>query len=295
MKNGEKVSYDVADAVGEVVDQLKEMGIVLTSDDFKDAETLKQINILLTGTEKEAEKAYEALYTLSRLNALKGAFGSSEKALAELSNARMSFEDIIQAIDSQDVGQSLEKKYAQTLANMINATDMSIAEINELSKQLGIEIPISYNKPEKLTFETATFSTESQSVQHTYSGQMPNPAYDPSSTDPERQKRVIDIDYAWIETTTPKNENFTVVGDGNFEVKQTKQTVGSKGNYKAAATGKKGGSSSKPSKKEHIETDIDRYHKVNAQITKVDNALKKLESQQEKFVGSNLINNLNAQ
>ena len=46
---------------------------------------------------------------------------------------------------------------------------------------------------------------------------------------------------------------------------------------------------------DYLDNEIDRYHKVNTQITKVDNSLKKLQSQQEKFVGSKLLDNLNKQ
>jgi hypothetical protein len=61
LKKGKDISYDVADAAGEIIDSLKDMGIELSTKDLKDPETLKQINKLLSGTEKEARAAYSAL------------------------------------------------------------------------------------------------------------------------------------------------------------------------------------------------------------------------------------------
>ena len=77
----------------------------------------------------------------------------------------------------------------------------------------------------------------------------------------------------------------------------TKKGTGSMNNYssKNKGGGSAGGSSSQPDKMDPVKSNIDRYHKVNTQITKVDNSLKKLQSQQEKFVGSKLIDNLNQQ
>jgi N-acetylglucosamine-6-phosphate deacetylase len=44
-----------------------------------------------------------------------------------------------------------------------------------------------------------------------------------------------------------------------------------------------------------LKTEVDRYHKVNTQITKVDNNLKKLQSRQEHIVGKNWLDNLTSQ
>ena len=82
------------------------------------------------------------------------------------------------------------------------------------------------------------------------------------------------------------------------EIKTLTKTSASKlNNYSSKNKGGKGagGGGGKSDKVKHINTEIDRYHKVNTQITKVDNTISKLQSQQEKLVGSNLLNNLNSQ
>lgn len=56
-----------------------------------------------------------------------------------------------------------------------------------------------------------------------------------------------------------------------------------------------GGSDKKPKQEKHLEDEYDRYHKVNTQLEKIDNNLKKIQSQEKKFTGVKLINNLNGQ
>lgn len=53
--------------------------------------------------------------------------------------------------------------------------------------------------------------------------------------------------------------------------------------------------SSDPDNLDYLDDEVDRYHKVNTQIQKVENSLKKLQSQQEKLYGQKLIDNLNQQ
>lgn len=78
MQKGEEVSYDVADATDEVLEELKGMGIVLTSDDFKNPKTVENLNKLLSGTKEEAEAAYKALEKTSTVNTMMDAFSGTE-------------------------------------------------------------------------------------------------------------------------------------------------------------------------------------------------------------------------
>ena len=96
MQHGHDVSYDVADSVGEVVDQLKNMGLILTSNDFKSEETVGQLNKLLNGTREEAEEAYKALEKISQMNSLSEAFSGK----LDLSNYQSQIEGIVNSINS---------------------------------------------------------------------------------------------------------------------------------------------------------------------------------------------------
>ena len=96
-----------------------------------------------------------------------------------------------------------------------------------------------------------------------------------------------------METTEPKTTHYYTVND-TAPVRTSPRNINatkSPSNKKS----KSGGSKKEPNKKDPIEANIDRYHKVNTQISKTDNLLKKLTSQEEKLVGKNLIENLNKQ
>ena len=71
-------------------------------------------------------------------------------------------------------------------------------------------------------------------------------------------------------------------------------SVGKTINFNNSAAGKStnkssGGGSSSKKKEERINNELDRYHVINTQIEKVDNSLKKLEKQQEKTLGKDLL------
>ena len=103
------------------------------------------------------------------------------------------------------------------------------------------------------------------------------------------------IKYQWTEYTAAYKQKYVKFDKS----KSLKKDLSSSSNFtvsgKFAKAPSNTGGGSEPNQKDLIDTEIDRYHKVNTQITKVGNSIKKLQSQQEKFVGSKLLNNLNAQ
>ncbi len=76
---------------------------------------------------------------------------------------------------------------------MINDTNLTVAQIQELASQLHIDIPVEYNVPDTFGMQNVHFTTAAKSTTHTYSGEMPNPAY---STDNPNAPRTIPIEYA---------------------------------------------------------------------------------------------------
>ena len=59
--------------------------------------------------------------------------------------------------------------------------------------------------------------------------------------------------------------------------------------------GRKKGSGKDADKMDKVDDEADRYHKVNTQLTKIDNNLSKIQSQEKKLTGAKLIANINAQ
>lgn len=103
------------------------------------------------------------------------------------------------------------------------------------------------------------------------------------------------IKYQWTEYTAAYKQKYVKFDKS----KSLKKDLSSSSNFtvsgKFAKAPSNTGGGSEPNQKDLIDTEIDRYHKVNTQITKVENSIKKLQSQQEKFVGGKLLDNLNAQ
>ena len=112
-----------------------------------------------------------------------------------------------------------------------------------------------------------------------------------------------EVDAYSLETSEP---GVTVVPAINS---LTQKATGSSNNYSSrnsggsssprssggGGSGGGGGSTKEPNKMDSLEEEADRYHKINTQISKVDNSLKKLQSQEEKYTGKKLIDNLNQQ
>ena len=284
LSNNEDIAYDVADAMGELSLSLKNMGLSMSAETI--STHLAWIKQLLTGNKKEAEEAYKVLLSLAQLDTLKEMFGP--EAENQLQKYGYTYQELIDAINSTDAGTYLSQTYADALGKMITDTELTIDQIQQLADGLNITIPVEYNVPEKLEISDKEITTKATSTLHRYTGEMPNPAYDGTNSP------TITVDYAWVETVEDKTDHFLVPKTTEFTVNKNTQSIGGKRNFTKTSSNKKS-SSDKPDKMDPVEATVDRYHKINTQITKVDNSLKKLQAEQEKFVGAKLIDNLNKQ
>ena len=290
-KNHQKISYDLADAMGELSQSLKSMGLSLSGESI--TKNLNLIKKLLKGTEKEAEDAYKELYKIGQMDTMKKFFGDPEdiKNADERKKKLKEYEDIIKGINAVDPGQNLDEKYAQKLSNMIDQTKLTVEQLRELSSELGIDIPVTLDVPNEMSMDQEEFTVKGSSTLHSYVGNMVNPAYDGNND------LYIPVNYKWVETVEDKTESYLHPKDTNFKVNRNTRNLGS--NFKKASLGKAngggGGSKSKPQKAEKFNPQEDIYHKVNTQITKVDNSLKKLQRQEEKTLGTKLLKNLQTQ
>ena len=296
LENNEQISYDVADAMGELSKSLKEMGLSLSAEQVSN--NLDTIKTLLTGTKEEAEQAYQKLLQLSQINTLNEIFGP--EAEDQLKKYTYSYQQLVDAINNSDPGTYLSTNYANALSKMITDTNLTIDEINRLAEGLNITIPVEYNVPEKLSVEDKEITTKATSTLHRYTGQMPNPAYDGK----KNKKQYLDVNYAWVETTEDKTDHFLVPKATEFTVNKNSQSVGGGGarnftpsiaNQNAAKKSGGGGSKSEPSKKDLNEDEVDRYEKVNVQLELIEDQLKKIQKQEKKLIGQKLIDNLNKQ
>lgn len=259
IKSGEEISYDVADAAGEIVKSLREMGINLSNEQLQDPEALKQIKTLFSGTEAEAKKAYEVLRDMSWLHDLVNNLGMAEDKA----------KSFIATLKSTDLNNPIDTtKLQESFGN----TQKTLEEWKAWAEQYGINIEVK---------EPTTEITEAE------------------LTHPERvSKHVIaahkdgegnDIaEYSYTETEYVAPEKVYGVGDLKF----TKVSNGG-GNFKPASTG--GGSKSKPKKEDKIDEKKDRYHDINIELKQIANELQKVQDEQDNLVGSDLIANLQRQ
>ena len=270
LKNHKKISYDVADGAGKIVDSLKDMGLELSTEDLKDPKTLKQIKTLLTGTAEEAEKAYKQLERKSLANVLIRDFKKSGKEVDDIIDKIQNLRETAEGpVSLGDLGldeiSGTAEEVRQKLANLglsINEEDLQKCRTDLTAITSDGKVDVS-----KLTF------TSPVTTKHTIKDHPDHPGeytyYDTAETQ--------DVKFALGKDTkvnfTGGNRNFTPGGTGG---------------------GKSGGGSSKK-KEAKVKSDVDIYHKVNTQIAKVDNTLKKLQRQEEKTFGEKLLNNLQKQ
>ena len=293
LENGENISYDVADAMGELAESLENIGLSLDVDTISG--NLDTIQTLLTGTQEEAEEAYIKLLTLAQMDTLENLFGPAEDALNSFG---MSYNTLINGIQTTNPGTYLADNYASALQKMITDTQLTAEQIQALAKQLNIEIPIEYNVPDEIAIKDNVYTTAATTTAHTYSGQIPVP-----DADEETGYRLEDINYSWYETTEPKTEHFISVDTTKMKVSQNSKSLGGSRNFSLSQSNKNskssggggGSSSSEPDRMDPLEEEADRYHSIETQITKVGKSLDRLSSKQEKFVGQKLIDNLNEQ
>lgn len=79
-------------------------------------------------------------------------------------------------------------------------------------------------------------------------------------------------------------------------VTETSKSLG-KGSFKQSLGNQKkaAGSGAKPKKENKIEEEKDRYHDINIELKQIANELEKVQEEQDKLVGSDLIANLQRQ
>lgn len=188
------------------------------------------------------------------------------------------------------------QSFLDTCQNIINTAGLTKDQANAMFDMMGFQ---------------ATYETDEQPTKYTVPIYT---TYTRKIGETEYNGNKYDTVETWTEQTGEKElegkySTFGMAVTPEGEATQspkitglTKKATGSFNNYSAqnkggGSPGKNGGggSDSKPDKMDPLDEEADRYHEVNTQITKVDNALKKLQSQQDKFVGKNLLDNLISQ
>jgi hypothetical protein len=159
LENHEEVAYDVADAMGELANSLKDMGLSL------DAETisnhLDDVQKLLGGTEKEAKEAYVTLKELSNIDLLSSTLGV----------AKTEVESLGKTIAGLSAGDTLTGEFADNLTQMVNDAHLTEQELIDLFNNLHLEIPPYEAAPNEVSVDSVT--VPGYATRHFYKGQYP--------------------------------------------------------------------------------------------------------------------------
>ena len=276
LKNGKQISYDTADQVAAIQQKLEQMFGMDLSPKFmeKNAEDIKK---MLSGTADEAEEAFNRMQNSLSIDSLVEKFGMAANAAT----------DMVNHINSLDVGAPLKEKYSQQLIDMINESNMTKEEVESLFANMHLQMP----PPEDYEIAEGSVKSEATKTKHTYKGKIPVP-------DSKKKKgyRLESINYSWTETTTPVEQKYFKFKGQNVSIKKSSGGSQNFTNFtRSPDSSGGGGSSNEPDTMDPLEKEKDRYHDINIELKQISNELNKLEKQKSKLFGGDLIENLNKQ
>ena len=292
IKEKKNVDYETADAVAEIATELDNMGLKLSAKSI--VKYANEIKKLFTGTEKEAQAAYEKLSKISQIDIFENMFG--EKFAEKNKEAINTLVDDINNISIENPMAKTESEIGASLQKIIGDVDLTQKQLKQLEEGLGIKIPVTYDKEKakELRLDENHFTTDSQVVEHFYDGDMP--VWNPELNEGQGGWDKSHIEYSWTETTTPRTDDVLTPSWTELTVNKKSKKLG--GNFaKADSTKPKGkkGSKAKSSKKDPNKQELDRYQLVNVQLKEISKELTRLDKQKKKLLGGNLVKNLNQQ
>lgn len=169
------------------------------------------------------------------------------------------------------VGELLnDQQFFTNFQQQLGNTKMTYEEWKEWAEQYGIDVKV---KDPTTKVSSATFSSPPKVTKHVISGHWQGMSYIP--------------EYTYTETEYPADEQ--VYGIGDLELTKTND---SGSNFTPTAPSSKG---SKPKVEKLEEDPHDRYHDVNIELKQISNQLEKIQEEQKRLVGADLIKNLQEQ
>ena len=306
LKKSQKSSEEYSDALHGMQDALADILDTedkLITDDFVQKH-FKEIEKAAKGDAEAIDELHKELAKDIVINAATN-FGATQQEIdqmiADLDSLKIPDIKVGASLDMENL-EGDEAQFMETMQNIIKSAGLTADEANALFGQMGFqaqfateEVPTKQVVPEYVT-ETAPdgettvqdIGPDGQTVTRTFTRTRTRTYQDGTYEASGKMTAIaMETDANGNKTNVPKITGMTKKAGGSFNNYSSKN----KGGKKAG----KGGGDSKPDKMDKVSVEPDRYHKVNTQITKVDNSLKKLQSQQDKFIGNKKIANLNAQ
>ena len=198
----------------------------------------------------------------------------------EVANAINDVNNILQTLKPEDlqVGTVLDDAdFINKLNQLAEKTGMTSQQMAEYLGSLGMDADLETHPKEV----ESTMQVPSYTFKLTKDGLKAEPTI-------ESVPYTHTVNVPTIKTTAEGGSGVRVVSGGNFS-----SNVASAGNKRGVK--KAGGGGGKADKMDKVDKTPDRYHKVDTQLTKISNSLSKIQSQEKKFTGAELIANINAQ
>ena len=281
LKSGEEIPYDAADAVGELMTSLeKVLGFDLDTDFMKDNSEL--IKDFLSEDKDAAEAAYKELKQIAL-----------ENTLSNMGDYITDVKGFVSALEGLKAGENLSADYANQLTAMLQNTNMTKEQLENLFASMNLKMPDIENSPE---WEAVEEEIPGTSTVHRYVGDYPT-----GKLDRDGNMKTAHVNYQWTETVDPQKLTYwkpkkdakpTYTGAGS----STSKTSFARAYNANNNNNKGGGGGAKEAKHEdRLEDELDRYHDVNVELKKISNSLDTLESNLDNLVGQSKIDNLTEQ
>lgn len=192
--------------------------------------------------------------------------------------------------------------FVKQCQSIINDANMTVEDANKMFSALGFEAEYEVDEQKtKVTvprYKTVETITKNNINFLTGKGTRETESYT-YPLDPQEVPGSQEVMSMGVTTNDGKNVKKPKIK------KLTKKATGSSNNYSPKNTGGKsspgkssgggGSKASEPSKKDLNEDEVNRYEKVDTQLSLISANLKKIQSQESKLIGTKLIENLNKQ
>ena len=278
LKSGEEIPYDAADAVSELMTSLeKVLGFDLDAD-FMEANS-KLIKDFMSEDKEVAEKAYKELKQLAL-----------ENTLSNMGDYITDVQGFVDALEGLKAGENLSTDYANQLTAMLQNTQMTKEELENLFATMNLEMPDIENSPE---WEQVTETKGGTKTVHHYEGTYPT-----GKLDKDGNIIAKPVKYSWTETVDPQEFTYWKPKKGaktTYTKSGSSTSTASFARSYAATQKDKSGSKSEPKHEDRLEDELDRYHDVNIELKKISNSLDVLDKDLENLVGQSKIDNLTEQ
>ena len=296
MKNSSKESEEYHEALSGMQNAVADL--LDTEEDYVSDDFLqKHFDDIEKAADGDAEAIDRLKYALAEDIVMKVAINNDVAAekqaeiktwMQELQNMSQTIE-IGTNIDLDGMNES-EAALMEKMQNIINASGMTAEEANAAFASMG--------------FQT-NFAMEPVDVEQT----VPNTVTETKLIDSRINPVTGAVEYQKVQTSSYQDGVSTFTGK-QMQIKMeasgpdgkkvpvidsvVRTGKGSTNNYskKNAGGGRPGGNSSKPKKEKHIESQLDIYHDVNVELSKISNSLDKVQASTDQLTGQSRINNL---